>query len=73
MQDETGKGDQRDRVPLNPLGDEDAWNEAFGPGLKDKPEVAQEVAQLLSIIKDSAEPDPRGIEALTDMWTRRST
>jgi hypothetical protein len=67
MQDESGNGDQPDRVPQNPLGDEDAWNDAFRPGLNDNPEVAQDVARLLSIIKDSAESDPGGTEAVAGL------
>ena len=62
-----GRRGQRDGVPQNSLGDEDAWNDAFRPGLTNSPEVAQEVARLLSIIKDSAESDPGGAEAVANL------
>jgi len=62
MRKESGRCSQQE-VPQNPLGDEAAWNDAFSPGLKNCPEVAQEVAQLLSIIKDSAESNSGGAVA----------
>jgi hypothetical protein len=55
MQREIGKREGKGPDGENPLGDEGAWNEGLGAGLKNNPEVAQEVALLLSLIKDSVE------------------
>ncbi|MGH9763482.1 MAG: hypothetical protein ACREAC_21835 [Blastocatellia bacterium] len=40
---------------LDPLGDVDAWHEAFGPYLKQNPGLAEVIGRLLSVIRDSGE------------------
>jgi len=67
MLEETGKHSQRD-VEQNPLGDEDAWNDALGPGLKGHPEIAEEFARLLSVLKNSAEPGVGAMEAIAGVF-----
>src|SRR5215471_1162103 len=53
-----------------PLGDEDAWNDALRVGMVDHPELAQEFAFLLSVIKESVESRTGEMSRVADTLDR---